>query len=411
MNPSIIANQQRTLIALIAALRPHFRSDRQLPSRIQDLLGRNRSFGSRDRRLYRELIYTTLRYLPLVEPWLDRAPDTAAQLIAWLAADTPATRRFRATLRGDWPEPAATVNERAAQLASLLHESFDPEALLPAWFRSHCPEAFAPHHLDALLSRAPLWLRLQTRETEPVFSEFREHAWAWRRSPVLPQALELAPDVEVARSESYRAGRIEIQDLGSQLVLASVGIGSGQRWLDACAGAGGKTLQLAGLVGTSGQIEASDIRTKALTELAGRAQRAKLANIRILAAVPPAASYDGVLIDAPCSGSGTWRRQPHLKLQTNPSDIDACAAAQRRLLGQYQRHVRAGGRLVYATCSLSPHENQGVVAAFLAVHPDFAPIAPANLFGGSFDGLGLTFLPGLHNTDGFYVAALGRRLP
>jgi len=384
---SVAGSQQRTFLDLLAQLRPHWRRDRNLPARIQALLARHRAFGSRDRRLYRELIYTTLRYLPWIEPALDRDPALAVQLVASLAADSPATANFRAAHATAAP-PAGEKTE-----------------LLPAWFRAHCPEAFAPDQLDALLSRAPLWLRLQTADPARVTAEFDRLGWRFETSPILPTALRLLDEVDVTKTDAYRHGLIEVQDLGSQLVLASAGIAPGGRWLDACAGAGGKTLQLAALLGPAGHIDAHDIRPTALAELATRAARAGLDNIAIL---PPSltAAYDGILIDAPCSGTGTWRRAPHLKWTTTEADIAAAAATQLSLLAAFTPLVRPGGRLIYATCSLSHRENEDVLAAFLRAHRAFAAEPPARDFGAPLRGGGLTLLPALHNTDGFFVAAL-----
>ncbi|HVU24266.1 MAG TPA: RsmB/NOP family class I SAM-dependent RNA methyltransferase [Opitutus sp.] len=430
---SVAANQQRILLRLLAGLRPHWRRDRNLPARIQAQLARNRAFGSRDRRLYRELIYTTLRYLPWIEPLLDDSPDEAVRRIAHLAADVPATAAFRAALaRGEPP-------------------AGDKTELLPAWFRDHCPAIFAPPHLDALLSRAPLWLRLQTADAASVTDEFARFGWRVESSNALPSALRLLDDVDVTKTDAYRSGRVEIQDLGSQLVLESArrepaesasrrsadpsGIAPGGHWLDACAGAGGKTLQLARLLGPAGELDAYDIRPAALRELAARAARAGLRTCHTLYDKPPTAaapdnchimydkgaatvrlltqsptgSYDGVLVDAPCSGSGTWRRAPHLKWTTTDADVTAAATTQLELLAGAAQRVRPGGWLIYATCSLSRRENEDVVAAFLAAHDCFSPEPPVRSFGAPYRGGGTTFLPALHDTDGFFVAALRRR--
>jgi 16S rRNA (cytosine967-C5)-methyltransferase len=127
--------------------------------------------------------------------------------------------------------------------------------------------------------------------------------------------------------------------------------------------------------------------------------------------IPMAGSaYDGILVDAPCSGSGTWRRQPHLKWYVKPETIAAFARTQLEILTLNAHRVKPGGLLIYATCSLSHHENQDVAAAFLKAHPNFNAETPPQNHGGTFDGLGTSLLPGTLNTDGFYVAIL-RRIP
>ena len=426
MNPNIAANQQRLFLGFLAELRPHLRRDSSLPRRIKDLFARHRAIGSRDRKLYRELVYTWLRFLPWIDPLLDGDATTAAKITAWLAPELKPTSAYRTAHCGDWPPVPSTLAEKAAVLSSLVGGArppdalsgsttanptrpeagfplFDPKALLPAWFAEHCPAAFASPHLDALNSRANIWVRLQVIDRNLVLDEFRAQGWTVEPAADYPDALCLPPNAEVAASDAYRRGFVEIQDLGSQLVLAHAPQVSG-RWLDACAGAGGKTLQLARMLGPTGHVDATDIRPEILDELDDRAKRARLANITIVQ--KPAESYAGILVDAPCSGSGTWRRQPHLKWHVKPETIAAFTKTQLEILSTNAPRVKSGGLLIYATCSLSHHENRDVAAAFLKNHPEFKAEKPAQDHGGTFDGLGTSLLPGTRNTDGFYVALL-----
>jgi 16S rRNA (cytosine967-C5)-methyltransferase len=398
---SVVRSQQQVFLRLLRSLQPQWRRDLNLPSRIQHLLTRDRAFGSRDRRLYRELLYTALRYLPWIEPWLEREPDRAVRITAWLAAETRDTHAFRAELCPDWPV-ATSLADRAKFLGA------DATALLPAWFRAECPEVFLPAEIEAQLARAPLWLRLQTDDPAGVAADFSGNGWSVQPSSVLASAWQVLGEADVTKSASYTHGRVEIQDLGSQLLLETIGLKPGGRWLDACAGAGGKSLQVAQLLGPEGFVDAHDIRPAALDELKLRAARAQRGNLRTVARVE-ATDYDGVLVDAPCSGSGTWRRSPHLKWVSTPELIAERAALQQKLLAQFAAHVRRGGRLVYATCSLSHRENEDVVQAFLAAHSEFEPAPFTRTFGFTPVGSGLTILPARHNTDGFYVASLRRR--
>ncbi|MBL9215240.1 MAG: RsmB/NOP family class I SAM-dependent RNA methyltransferase [Opitutaceae bacterium] len=406
MNPAIAANQQRLFLAFVAELRPHVRRDSALPRRIKEAFARHRAIGSRDRKLYRELVYTYLRFLPWIDPLLDARPDAAAQATAWLAPELKPTAHYRAALCGDWPPAPDSLAAKAAVLGARLGTAPTPEALLPDWFREHCPAAFASPHLDALLRRASVWVRIQAADPALVLDEFRARGWSFDQPADCPAAVRLPPNAEVAATDAYRRGLVEIQDLGSQLVLAHAAVPPGGRWLDACAGAGGKTLQLARLLGPGGRVDATDVRPEILEELRERARRARLDTITLVSA--PAGTYDGVLVDAPCSGSGTWRRQPHLKWYVKPDAIAAFARTQRQILAAQAPGVKRGGQLVYATCSLSHHENRDVAADFLAAHPEFAAEPPARSFGGEFDGLGTLLLPGARDSDGFYVALLRR---
>ncbi|WP_438482841.1 RsmB/NOP family class I SAM-dependent RNA methyltransferase [Oleiharenicola lentus] len=407
MNPNIAANQQRLFLDFLAELRPHLRRDSGLPRRLKEIFSRNRSLGSRDRKLYRELVFTAVRFLPWVESLLDRDPPTAAKIIAWLAPELKPTTHYRAALCGDWPATPETIVAKAAVLKNQIAQDFDPQTLLPEWFREHCPAAFESPHLDSINTRAGVWVRLQCNHPEVVLDEFRGQRWEFEQSPDFPDALRLPPNAEVANTDAYRRGFVEIQDLGSQLVLAHATIKPGSRWLDACAGAGGKTLQLARALGSDGHVDATDIRLEILEELRDRATRARIENITLLK--NPTTDYDGVLVDAPCSGSGTWRRQPHLKWYVQPATIAEFAKLQLQILATNAPRVRPGGVLVYATCSLSHHENQAVVAAFLKTHAEFSPEPPPRAYGGTYDGYGTTLLPGTLNTDGFYAAALRKR--
>jgi 16S rRNA (cytosine967-C5)-methyltransferase len=394
--------QPKIIVELLARLRPRWRRDPGLAARIEILLRSDRRRGARDRRLYRELIYTALRHLPWIEPWLDRDPARAAKILAWLAAETPATRSFRVALAGDWPAAPADLAGRAA----FLHT--DPADLLPAWFRAHCPEVFAPAELDVQMLRGPLWLRLQTDYPKLVFAEFEKIGWPWRRSQILGTAVRVLAEADVTKTEAYRSGKIEVQDVGSQLVLTAADPRPGGRWLDACAGAGGKTLQLARLLGPKSSVDAHDVRPAALAELAIRAGRGGVGNVRIRPRLSPDL-YEGVLVDAPCTGSGTWRRAPHLKWCTTEEDVRRAAARQLALLSRFAAFVAPQGRLVYATCSLSGEENEKVVESFLEAHPEFTPEPGAGRLGFIPRGAGFLLLPSIHDSDGFFVAMLSKR--
>jgi 16S rRNA (cytosine967-C5)-methyltransferase len=397
---SVAGNQRQIFLSLATRLQPHWRT-LEFPQRLQTVISAERRFGSRDRRLYRELLYTTVRYLPWVEPLLVVNPDKAIDMVIWLAADLPATHALRATLGAEWPPCPESIADKAAVLDA------DPAALLPAWLSAECPAACLPLEVDTLHRRAPLWLRLQTDDPARVGKEFDDRKWSWRPSPLLPDAWEVLTEADVTKTNAYLSGLVEIQDLGSQLILTSVAIAPGGRWLDACAGAGGKTLQLARNIGPTGQVDAHDIRPAALEELRRRATRASLGNVSVLPAAPTGL-YDGVLVDAPCSGSGTWRRAPHLKWATTPAMIARHAELQRELLTRFAPLVRHGGRLIYATCSLNRQENPAVVGAFLSANPDFKVEQTGAIPSGVKDDFGLTILPSRHNSDGFYIAALRR---
>ncbi len=391
---------------LLRSLAPAARREANFPAYLQHRLGRDKRFGSRDRRIYRALAYAAIRHLP----WIEAAPaPLQPDLALWLAGDEPALAALRSELLAGWPALPAAPADQAALLSARLGHPLSTDQLFPVWLAAEAP-AFTGPARDTLLTRSPLWLRLQTEDPAAVDAWLQREGIPFRRHPLLPDARALLIEVDVARSALHDAGAFEVQDLGSQLILALAAPAAGTRWLDACAGAGGKTLQLARLLGPSGHVDATDIRSAALAELRARAARAGLTNIRTLAATPTAgALYDGVLVDAPCSGSGTWRRSPHLRWQTTAADLHAQHERQHAILSQNAAHVRPGGRLVYATCSLARTENEGTVAAFLAAHPDFRVIPPTESFGCVVGEFGTSILPHVHDTDAFFVSVLERR--
>jgi 16S rRNA (cytosine967-C5)-methyltransferase len=390
---------------LLRSLLPAARRERNFPSYLQHRLGRDKRFGSRDRRLYRALAYAAVRHLP----WIEAAPESVRpDLALWLSGDEPVLAALRTELLADWPPLPASPAEQAALLAPRLGQPLTAEQLFPDWLANEAP-ALTGRARDILLSRPPLWLRLQTSDPVAIDTWLGVEGIPFRRHPLLPDARALLIETDVARSSLHEAGTFEVQDLGSQLILALAAPAPGTRWLDACAGAGGKTLQLARLIGPAGHVEAADIRPEALAELRARATRAELANITTLPAAPATGRlYDGVIVDAPCSGSGTWRRSPHLRWQTTPPDLRRHHERQLAILSAHAAHVRPGGRLVYATCSLARTENEGTVAAFLAAHPDFHVTPPADSFGCAVNEFGTAILPHLHDSDAFFVSVLER---
>ncbi len=390
---SIASNQLRIARELWSRLQP---VDRAVPTRLQSLLS-DRRFGSRDRRLYRELLFTALRQARVLS---SLAPDDEAGWAARVAVGCAPTRETEAF--------------RLAHAASGAHE-VAPLDLVPEWFAAECDVGLSPGAAAAaLLSRAPVWVRLQSDDAAEAEAEWAARCWVAGAHPPMPEARRLPAETNVSACTSYQAGHYEVQDLGSQAILASLGLpgaSPGPRWLDACAGAGGKTLQLARLLGREARIDATDVRPAALAELRARAERAGLASrIRTLSG-PAASLYDGVLVDAPCSGSGTWRRAPHLMACTAAADLAAAARLQSAILREAAARVRPGGLLVYATCSIARTENRSVAERFLAGETGAAFTAepiPRD-FGFPRVGAGLAIAPGVHDNDGFYVVVFRRK--
>jgi 16S rRNA (cytosine967-C5)-methyltransferase len=276
--------------------------------------------------------------------------------------------------------------------------------------------------MAAMQTEAPLDLRVNLLKAtrEQVQAALAAEGIESVPTPMSPGGLRVAGRRPVSSGAAFQAGLVEIQDEGSQLVAALVGAAPEMRVADWCAGAGGKTLALAMTMANRGHIAACDVSAPRLEGAVRRLRRAGVFNVeRHLVeagdkwAKRRGGSFDRVLVDAPCTGIGTWRRNPDARLRLRPEDLAELVPKQAMILAHASRLVRVGGRLVYATCSLLADENEAQVEAFLAAHADFAPVPLAWAWNlpGPPPGPGpyLLLSPRTHNTDGFFAAVLERR--
>jgi 16S rRNA (cytosine967-C5)-methyltransferase len=309
----------------------------------------------------------------------------------------------------------------------------------PDWLEPHFQRAFGAtktEELAALSHRAPVDLRVNLLKTdvaralkalEPLGVSPAAIMACAIRAPA-PAAAERAAPVESA--PEFEKGWFEVQDLGSQIAAAAAGEIKGRQVLDFCAGGGGKTLALAAAMGKSGQLYAYDADARRLGDTVRRSQRAGVRNLQVKSPMRAdalkelAGRMDVVFVDAPCTGSGTWRRHPDAKWRLRPAQLERRQEEQDQVLAAAARYVKPGGRLVYVTCSLLMEENEDRIAAFLAEHADFAltsameRIAASGqttpeglaLLAGRQDAEGrLRLTPLTAGTDGFFVAVVERR--
>jgi 16S rRNA (cytosine967-C5)-methyltransferase len=273
-----------------------------------------------------------------------------------------------------------------------------------------------------LLNPAPLDLRVNLARVsrDEVLARLAHDGIEASATPYSPAGVRLGAKPAINHHALFLDGLIEVQDEGSQLLAWLLAARRGEMVADYCAGAGGKTLALAMLMRGAGRIYAMDVSAKRLAALAPRAARAHVSNIHPIAlagdndarAKRLAGKLDRVLVDAPCSGFGTLRRNPDLKRRHGPAAIAELARKQRGILAAAARLVKPGGRLVYATCSILEEENEGVADSFAAVHKEFSSLSCAALLASQKIALDtgerLRLWPHVHGTDGFFAAVFER---
>jgi 16S rRNA (cytosine967-C5)-methyltransferase len=235
--------------------------------------------------------------------------------------------------------------------------------------------------------------------------------------------LRLAERVPLGGLATFKNGLVEVQDEGSQIAALLVDARPGMRVVDFCAGAGGKTLALAAQMANRGKLVACDVSARRLEKGVRRLRRAGVGNAERRALTSErdkwvkrhAGRFDRVLVDAPCLGTGTWRRNPGDKWRVTPEELADLLVRQHQILNSAARLVRPGGRLVYATCSVLREENEAQADAFLAATPEFSVVPAADVWHGAIGGVApggeryLRLTPALHGTDGFFVAIFERQ--
>ena len=394
----------------------------------------NRFAGAGDRAAIGNLVYDALR--------------RRASHAAMMGSDSPRSLVLAVAVR-DWKEDPAALN------ASFASDSHAPEPLTPdemaravgqladgtpGWVLADVPEWLAPSlqrsfgdnwiaEGQAVAGRPSLDLRTNTLKAtreRVVKSLARFEPSETAISPIgvtMPAGPRDARTPNVTTDEGYLKGWFEVQDQGSQVVAALAGARPGEQVLDLCAGAGGKTLALAAAMMYKGQIFAYDSDRNRLAPIYDRLKRNGARNVQVRAPQPGAlddlvGKIDRVVIDAPCTGTGTWRRRPDTKWKLSPDLLSQRMGEQAAILAEGQRYLKPGGTLVYITCSILPEENDDQVAAFIAAHPGFASVPAEALWQAAFGTVppagaetrqgGIALTPRLTGTDGFYLNALRR---
>jgi 16S rRNA (cytosine967-C5)-methyltransferase len=334
-------------------------------------------------------------------------------------AGRTALKPFVSEAEGEWLERVSKI---------------DPESLpqrirmnLPEWIYEALAKRFEPQELVQLAAAlnypAPLDLRANPMKAsrDDVLQALAKAGIEAGAMPFAPLGVRVAGKPPLTKLDAFQDGWIEVQDEGSQLLCTLVAPRRGEMIVDFCAGAGGKTLALGAMMRSTGRLYAFDISERRLAKLKPRLARSGLSNVNPVLIDSEhdakikrlAGKIDRVLVDAPCSGLGTLRRNPDLKWRQSPESIGELTPKQTSILANAARLVKKGGRLVYATCSILDAENEAVVAQFLADHPDFALVPARDVLAEQRIDLDtgdyLSLWPHRHATDGFFAAVLERR--
>ena len=399
-----------------------------------DFFRARRFIGSGDRRAVSDRVWGVLRARRRLGWWLGRGgahPSARLLVAAALLLDGWAMTGVEQSFSGGQfaPPPLGTGEKavlRPLEGRTLAHPEMPEPVLLevPDWIVGPLQERFGADlatEMAAMGEPAPLDLRVNVLKSTVQAARAALLAEGIEAAPMpySPWGLRVAHRRAVTSGAAFQTGAVEIQDEGSQLVAHVTGAAPGMRVADWCAGAGGKTLALAAAMENRGQIVACDVSEARLAGAVRRLRRAGVHNVERHLTVDGdkwvkrrAQSFDRVLVDAPCTGTGTWRRNPDGRLRLTEADYAELQPKQAGILDAAQRLVRPGGRLVYATCSLLRGENEAQVDGFLARNAGFRVVSVSQVWGLAApvpcDDPYLVLTPHRHGTDGFFAAVLER---
>lgn len=399
---------------------------------------RSRRFvGSKDRREIAERLYRIMRHHARYSWWLEQLnvadqPRSRVMLDCIFHDEKPFERYFSGQ-GGRYAPEAADAHEQQVfeKLSGADLEPQDmPEAVrleIPEWAYPKLKDRFGDDlkaEAKAMLETACLDVRVNVLKStvDQALASLKKDGVEAEACPYSAVGLRLKGKTYLAKTKAFREGWIEIQDEGSQLIASLCDVKPGMRVLDYCAGGGGKTLALAAAMENKGSIVAMDNDARRLEKGRKRYRKAGVHNVELRCIEEPQhqkwfkrqkQTMDVVLVDAPCSSSGTWRRNPDLRWRQFGPELEAIKQAQSEILSRVAKCVKPGGRLVYATCSLFREENEDQVEAFLRAHSEFEILPLSKVWpyetSPPCDGPHMSLSPAKHQTDGFFTAIMQKK--
>jgi 16S rRNA (cytosine967-C5)-methyltransferase len=426
------------VIEIITACETSWKTVRPLPADItmNRYFKERRYIGSKDRGAIAETAYYIIRHYGMLCWWVQRHQQsgaTALTIAALLLHEKYPLKQLLDLFDGERfspPELSPSEYEFAKAIAgkALLHPEMPDHVRFnyPQWVEENLRASLGSewqNELEALNKEAPVDLRTNTLVTtrDELLNGLKKEGYKVEPCDISPVGIRMRTRAPIFTSEYFKRGCFEMQDEGSQIVSLLMGAKPGDKIIDFCAGAGGKTLALAASMQNKGRILAWDTSSKRLDQMIPRIKRAKADNIQrhIIESENDAfikrhkSSADGVLIDAPCSGSGTWRRNPDLKWRFHEKDLQEILAIQQRILESASRLVKPGGHLLYITCSVLQSENERQIETFLQTHEKFRVVLMEKVWNNisqqtKKQGSTLRLTPHKDGTDGFFASLLQR---
>jgi len=409
---TLLREQKEITSFIISELAKGYPADKSLSSELK----RRKYLGSRDRRFISENIFSLFRWWGWISIIIQSPPDiyqlinNKEKLNSSLYLAEEIKKILDQTNLSNLYEIAKIISSQ------FKTQNLTPESLFPDFFiTSLSPMLKFDKISTAYQFKPPIWIRVDKNKEKSVIKSLSKLNAQYEKSDLLPNAIKILKiEKSLYELNEFKKGFFEIQDLSSQIVATVANPKEGEKWLDSCAGAGGKTLHLADLMNNKGSITAIDKNEKKILELKRRAKRHNFSNIRtIIGDIRKINNrikcfYDGVIVDAPCSCSGTWRRNPDARWRLQKTDLEKFSSLQIQILSASAKLLKNNAYLIYATCSIFYDENEAIIENFLKQHTDFTLVNIHNPINKTTSSGYFYVDPSISDSDSMFIAKLRR---